>query len=254
MALTDSIVAYWTLDESSGSRADSAGSNTLTDNNSVSSGTGIINSAGSFARASSKYLSISDNAALSMGDIDCTFTAWVKLQTKPSAFMDVLGKHNGATIVGSDYLLYWDWTSDRFGLTVYQGASNTGTATANNFGAPATGTWYFIAAWHDSVNNLVGISVNAGTANTTTYSSGINDTTEAFRMGANALGSYWDGLIDEVGVWKRKLSSGDITSLYNGGAGLAYPFSGGSPLRLNSTALYNEHRGRPRPFAPGIAR
>ncbi len=40
MALTDSLVAMWRLEESSGNRSDSQGSNTLTDTNTVGSGTG----------------------------------------------------------------------------------------------------------------------------------------------------------------------------------------------------------------------
>src|SRR5690348_11404000 len=71
-ALTDSLVGYWKLDEASGSRADSAGANTLTDNNTVAGLAGLISNAGDFERDNSESLSIADNAALSMGDIDFT--------------------------------------------------------------------------------------------------------------------------------------------------------------------------------------
>ena len=44
------------------------------------------------------------------------------------------------------------------------------------------------------------------------------------------IGGTWDGnsfggRIDELGVWDRALSTSEISQLYNGGAGLAYPFS-----------------------------
>ena len=42
MALTDSIVAYWKLEEASGSRADVVGGNTLTDNNTVTGNPGKL--------------------------------------------------------------------------------------------------------------------------------------------------------------------------------------------------------------------
>lgn len=32
------------------------------------------------------------------------------------------------------------------------------------------------------------------------------------------------GAIDEIGMWKRALTTAEITQLYNGGAGLQYPF------------------------------
>lgn len=48
-------------------------------------------------------------------------------------------------------------------------------------------------------------------------------------IGSRPNGSLcWDGLIDEVGLWGRALTSGERTTLYNAGAGLAYPFSGGA--------------------------
>jgi hypothetical protein len=38
-------------------------------------------------------------------------------------------------------------------------------------------------------------------------------------------GNTYNGSIDEVGVWRRALSQADVTALYNGGAGLTYPFT-----------------------------
>lgn len=39
----------------------------------------------------------------------------------------------------------------------------------------------------------------------------------------------FSGSIDEFGVWSRVLTAGEVTALYNAGAGLAYPFSTGAP-------------------------
>ena len=33
-----------------------------------------------------------------------------------------------------------------------------------------------------------------------------------------------DGSVDELGLWNRVLTSGEMTNLWNGGAGLTYPF------------------------------
>lgn len=35
---------------------------------------------------------------------------------------------------------------------------------------------------------------------------------------------FFDGAIDEIGVWDRVLSAGEISTLYNGGTGLSHPF------------------------------
>ena len=36
------------------------------------------------------------------------------------------------------------------------------------------------------------------------------------------------GKLDEVGIWIRELTAGEVTQLYNSGAGLSYPFTAGS--------------------------
>ena len=59
----------------------------------------------------------------------------------------------------------------------------------------------------------------------------MRDSTNPFAIGV-WTGAFpsgnMDGLIDEVGFWKRTLTSGERTQLYNSGNGLAYPFSSGN--------------------------
>ena len=49
------------------------------------------------------------------------------------------------------------------------------------------------------------------------------------------VGADKDGLnafniqVDEIGIWTQALSTTDITQLYNGGAGLQYPFTTFTP-------------------------
>ena len=57
MALTDNLVSYWKLDESSGNAADSVGSNTLTNTNTVTYSAGKINNGADFERDSAQYFS-----------------------------------------------------------------------------------------------------------------------------------------------------------------------------------------------------
>jgi len=245
MALTNSLQAYWKLDEASGSRADSHGSNTLTDNNTVTQAAGKIGNAAQFTRANSEYLSIADNAALSTGNIDFTVAAWVYLDSKPAGdFLYIATKSSTVGPVVEFNLYYNVATVDRFVFEIFNNPpSISRVATANNFGAASLGAWYHVVGWHDSVNDLVGISVNAGTANTTaTSGTAPGDTAGAFELGRyGALASrYHNGRIDEVGFWKRVLTADERTALYNGGAGLAYPFATGGDAAFQ------------RPFSPAI--
>lgn len=45
---------------------------------------------------------------------------------------------------------------------------------------------------------------------------------------------HMNGDIDEIGIWSRIITSGEVTSLYNSGAGLAYPFTGGGATNNSS--------------------
>jgi hypothetical protein len=135
-------------------------------------------------------------------------------------------------IAQREYLLFWNNSTDRFNwLVSSDGVGNT-PVIASTFGAPSLATWYQIICWHDAAANQIGISVNDGSANTASHTTGVFDSTAPFRIGAQgggapSTGSYWDGLLSKCRFWKRVLTSGERTQLYNAGAGLAYASFGG---------------------------
>lgn len=222
MALTDNLVSYWKMDEASGDAVDAHGSNTLADNNTVGSGTGKINNARDFESGSNEYFSIADNADLSTGDIDFTIQVWVNLESK--GFNPIVAKWGGTS---QEYLLWYRSDQDKFELLVTHDGSTSAFVRAATFGAPSTGTWYCVHAWHDATGNQLGIAVNAGSADTQSHSAGVVNGAEGFKIGNDGFGNDFDGLIDEVGFWKRVLTSDERTELYNGGSGLAYSSFGG---------------------------
>lgn len=104
--------------------------------------------------------------------------------------------------------------------------------------APTTGTWYFIACDHNASSNDIWISVNGGAPITQSHTAGVFNGTSGFSIGARTdLTTPFDGLIDEVGFWKRDIRS-DLSVLYNSGSGLAYPFGGGARRLLLANAAY----------------
>jgi hypothetical protein len=227
MSLTDSLSAYWKLDEASGTREDSHGANDLTDNNTVGSTTGKLNTAGSFIAANSEYLSIADNATLSFDPATpFTFSAWVYLQSK------VVDRTIGGSwnFAGADrsFIVYYQSSSDRFRFEISADGSTSGVSiNADSLGSPATGTWYFVVAWHDYLGGFIAIQVNNGTVDQASWLGGTRNTASPFILGANGTGTgaFWNGRIDEVGYWVGDiLTASERTQLYNGGAGLAYPF------------------------------
>ena len=202
--LTTSLTAWWELDELCCTRFDK-----------VSPGAGP---AAQFTAANLEYLSKTDNADLSTGDIDFSFSVWVYLDSK-GADRFIAAKQSSATVVEWD--LYFDNAADRFKFLLQDSGGNTVcTATATTLGSPSTATWYFILAWHDATANQCTIQVNNGTANTASETGVPSDTTALFQIsGYNGGTSVWDGRIQNVGFWKRVLTSAEITSLYNSGSG-----------------------------------
>jgi hypothetical protein len=219
-----SLKAYWKLDETSGTRSDSKGANHLTDNNTVTSGSGKVGNSAHFAAANSEYLSITDNADVSTGDVSFTIAAWVRLDSKTTHRIIVGKDPSGST---REYLLFYNVTADRFSFNVWNAAQTTISVNATTLGSPSVGTWYFIVAWFDNVEDKVKITATAasagsvGATDASAASSGFIplDWTNPFQIGAFAGSSLpFDGDIDEVLLTKRLLTSGEITALYNAGS------------------------------------
>lgn len=225
LTLRTSCVAHWQLNEASGSRADVAGSNTLTDNNTVTQGTGKLGACAAFTAANSEYLSIADNAAVSTGDVDFTLACWVKL----------------TTLADTGIMCKWDFGSDREYALVYDHTNSSGfggTATKFKFcvssngtavtgsvesaAAVSTGTWYFLLAWHDAAANTLNISVN-GTVVSTSYSSGVRDGTATLYLGNLVSVYYLDGFLDSATIWKKVLTSYERAVMYSAGNGREWP-------------------------------
>lgn len=229
MALVTNLSSAWESNESSGNGADSIGSETLTDNNSVGSSTGLMYPlARSYVTASSQYLSRADDAGVEMGDIDATFEVWFKQSTDGN--MIIVGKDTDSPASSRDYTL-------DIALLANIGPTKTVRFYINGggYGGPTqvdsavnttalVGTWCQVIAGHDAANNQLFISVNNETRVTTNTTGIVPQTSTAqFRIGArqySGFEQYFNGLVGPARYWKnRVLSAGDGAELYNGGSG-----------------------------------
>lgn len=243
MILTDNLISYWELNETSGTRIDAvtATGNDLTDNNTVTSNTGIVGTAAEFTGTNLESLTRTDNASLSTGDIDFSMAMWI--YPTVGASVGVFYKGNST---GVEYGLTAR-SNGQFRLEVDNGPGLVNITPVNSTPTYTINNWYFVVAWHDSVNNQIAIQVNNATPDTTAYSLGSWDSTIALSIGVDGdFGDYFTGRLDQIGFWKRILTADERTALYNSGSGLSY-------LALRARAKFNKSY-RPRPFAPGIAR
>lgn len=216
MALTDNLVAYWSLDESSGTLADSTGNGhgLTTTGSPTYSVSGKVNTGVQFASASSQYATGDVSAAFDLAT-NYTVSCWIK-RTSTGAFHGLVSKDTH--LAGWTFYIHSNNTLHM----VHQGKADVGAATALS----STGVWYHAAVTNNAgaVTFYVnGVSDGTGTLSTITAAS-----SEPVRIACNkdsALQLYLNGTLDEIGYWSRALTGAEIASLYNGGAGLAYPFS-----------------------------
>jgi hypothetical protein len=242
MALTDSLVSYWKLDEASGTREDIHGPNDLTANGTggVGSATGIINSGADLELGDSDFLSIADGSQTGLdvsGDLSVSF--WTKYETLPTvggADSNIITKTEGGTNraytirFNNNISLGFECEASSDGTTANSGNGRTG---VDALVVGDVGVWrHWVATYKLSTHTWKmykdgsALSVTDNSAGTVSQ---VFNSTAVFRLGARGAAGvaagFYDGVLDEVGIWSRELTSSEVTELYNAGAGLAYPFA-----------------------------
>jgi hypothetical protein len=230
--LTNNLTAYWKMDESSGNASDATGNGyTLTNNNSVWFAAAKINNGAVFASANSKNFSKSSVSGL-VPSSTLTVSAWVYLSSNNGEA--IVSKGNVGTYSGP-YIFAINVTN---GLSFYSSnGSNAGWVGVN--WTPSLNTWYHVAVTFNAGSVAFYVNgVQQGTTQSAVVSSLNQSDTNSFFVGAystnggTANAAFFDGKMDEMGVWSRALSSSEICQLYNSGSGLSYPMS----LATSSTA------------------
>jgi len=232
VALYIDLRLYYALDEASGDALDSYGfAEHLTETSgTIAATTGKVAGCRDFELGDTEYFTGASSLRNHFEDLDWTIAAWVNLESIATS-QYLVSKWNTTGNQRSYGLIYNTGTTNFEVLASSAGTSaTTTTLPASTFGTPSTGVWYFIVARYDATGDQLAISVNAGTVDTASHSGGVFDSTAAFRLGARGDGTLnLDGLLDEVGIWLRRLSDAEVTELYNSGSGrdYAYIISGG---------------------------
>lgn len=234
------------MDESSDgsgavTRSDSTGLNNLTDNNTVPSDTGIISNAAKFTYTNAEYLSIADGSQTGLdftGNV--SFSFWIYLTQLPSSTAQkcqVITKL-GPSQATQAYQLFIDQTTNKLMFFWRDGSNNSYYSFFECDTAFVSGD---LNKWKHIVVTITLSPPSAifyidGSAKTDTTiaadAPSWQDVTTQFSIGGPQDG-YYDGRIDEVGIWSRVITPTEVTSLYNSGAGLQYPFSSSSAVVHN---------------------
>jgi len=216
--LLEDIVEVWHLADLT-AEIDSA--DDLTNNNVVTFVTGKLGNGAQMSRTGPKYLSLADSARFSPGDTDWTWSFWVKYSTE-DIYQHLINKWNWSGSTGAEFQIIVN-SSNNLGFTKRAGGGNVGVTWGTT---TEDDTWYNVVAYHETGVGI-GINANAGTLATTASTTGMDDGTLDLAIGAASDGnasSALDGIMDEVAFHSKVLSADEVTVLYNGGDGKAYPY------------------------------
>ena len=226
-SLNVDLISYWTFDEGIGTFAnDSHSSNNFNLFNTpawidgiLKKGLNISKTAGQFGNTSGTDFAFND-----ISD-SITISTWINI-TSVSGFRIILSKTANFRM---------SFTSiNEIGLFLY-GATESSWETDAYI--TDTNVWKHVVVTYNGTGvNGFAIYIN-GTLmpmhNNVFGGTWTDNTNDLYLASYETPGDYFDGGLDEIGIWYRALSPAEVTQLYNGGLGL--PFEGGDII-LNSPA------------------
>jgi hypothetical protein len=215
----DGLIAYWRLDENSGTNAADASGyghaatllNGATWSTSGPTSVSFSNtSVGSF-NGSTASASVADATDLQItGDLTIAF--WMNRAAASADYTRMVGKGNNIQ------RNYGVWTGPLIGYRVLfqqYNASGTSVLDLQSTTAPAVGTWYHIACTISGTTAK--IYVNGNLEGTATRSGTPGTSTAALTFAYAGFHTYFNGSIDDVRIYNRALTAAEV-----GGLGLGF--------------------------------
>ncbi len=199
------LVAAYGFEETAGAVIDSSGQNNAGTivNDAARTAAGKIGRAIDFDGVND-YVSVADANSLDL-TTGMTLEAWVQLDTVSSWRTAILKEKPGSDV----YALYSSNATNN-----PQGEFFTASGALRKAAAPpplSVGTWTHLAVTYDGAT--VRVYRNGALSASAAGAGPIGTSTGALRIGGNLVwGEYTDGRIDEVRVYNRPLSAGEITT------------------------------------------
>lgn len=240
MSLLTNLRAYWKLDESSGNATDSSGNGfTLTNTTSKAYVAALINNGidfGSSVRNTTELTTSSQILSSATGS--ASISLWFKQNTSvqtagdPGLFILPYKNATGSVIA---IILKWNGGSPRIEIIRRTSSDATAFTTFGN----STSVWYHVVAVYNG-STISGYLDNVAFSTTGVSSTGtFNAASYPISLGGSFMSNNATAIIDEVGVWDKALTTNEISQLYNGGAGLSYPFPTASPVSPSGGVAYS---------------
>lgn len=224
------LLAYWKMEEAtSATRLDSAQDFDLTQAEGVTKETGKIGFAAGFDGADQILSSTADALKLPSAAVpDFTVAFWCKTNTATQFTVPVARRQEAGIDEERAWCVIYDEVNNKFFIVVYE--DNGTDSQQTDVASPvAKNNWVFVAV-RIAAAATIDIRANAtdGAQKDISAAPANLDATAIFVVGAYLATATplapWEGMIDEMGVWNRRLSDAELTTLYNGGSGITFPF------------------------------
>lgn len=223
-SLRNGLVSYWTLDEASGTRLDSVGTNHLTASGSVPAVRGKLGNSAS-NNASAIRLTTTGKTPDITGDL--TVSLWYNLTTTNSTYQTIIAKDDGASGRGFYCTQAKDYASNAM---LFSRWTVLGGSYGGRFIEVAPLAWTHIAIVYSGSNIF---SYRNGTnfwASTTTNNNWVSVSTPWTVLAHTSPATFYlNGCVDEVGIWNRAITPAEVQRLYAEGRGSRWPFTVSPP-------------------------
>ncbi|MFW6172440.1 MAG: LamG domain-containing protein, partial [Elusimicrobiota bacterium] len=223
------------LDENSGTTAtDSNGSNDGTANNERvfnSEASGIINTTADFTQGDD-YVELTTFSGANF--TTHSFSFWVK--TTSTDFERIAGYINDGSL--GDLILF----TYNEGTVKYEIRAEGDITQVESSTNISDGNWHHIVGTYDKSN--MKLYIDGSEENSTLKSHLLGSLDYPFTFGARnnrgTIEGFFNGDIDEFGIWERALTSEEVSELYNDGDGLSYENFGGQGLESGGDMIYDD--------------
>jgi hypothetical protein len=222
-SLLNGIVSYWKLNET-GSTSNAIDETGLTDLN-LSAGGVLQNVAGKIGAC---YIFNATSSGM-LGNVDDTYeiagsmsiSCWIKTTTNDNNGISIAGNYKSSNpgrawdlIIINQYV-YFDCRN---------GVDTLVSGSVNSTSSVITGNWVHIVGVLDSTVGLKLYINGIEEDNVSWPYTNLYGDTNRFQIGARANELFFNGCIDEFGIWNKALSPTEVSLLYNSGNGKTYPF------------------------------
>ena len=216
LGLTDGLVGWWTMDQSSGTSVKDASGN---NNNGTMGGiqnptwvSGKIYNALAFDNTQYEFVDLGNPAVLQLGSTG-TVACWVN--TTATDNLPIISKSDFPNGLNG-YVVATNYNGGGPGKLVARTANGTSNNTIYSNSVVGDGAWHHIVfTWDGSFLNLYfdGNSDVTPTSQTLTPVSNVYNLSFARNSAGNNYN--WSGSLDDVRIYNRALSAAEVTALYN---------------------------------------